>query len=333
MAHYPPPIARRLAAVTRIHCFGEVLVDEFEDGAYLGGAPFNVAFRLAQDRQAATDLPVALISAVGDDGRGRRIREVLQTHGIDTACLGTSTAATGLVTVELDAAGQPVFTLAENAAWDAIAAIPERLDGALLYYGTLALRGPANRRTWRRLVRRLARETSGLRFCDLNLRPPHDAAAVVREALLAADILKVSTDELSQLEALALWGPLVQTHRGSSPEQLAQALFSTARAAGSTLQVLLVTDGPRGAFLVSAHDREEREILLSAAPPPAVSVVDATGAGDVFCAVFLARALAGARAGESFLQQALDEAVRQATLSCAERGATPVAQMVAGKAG
>ena len=59
--------------------FGEVLFDDFPDGAVLGGAPFNVAWHL----QAFGMHPV-VISRTGNDAQRERIIDNMQRWGMDT---------------------------------------------------------------------------------------------------------------------------------------------------------------------------------------------------------------------------------------------------------
>jgi len=56
---------------------GEVLWDVFSERELLGGAPLNFAINAARLGDSA-----ALISAVGSDARGARIREAVAESGI-----------------------------------------------------------------------------------------------------------------------------------------------------------------------------------------------------------------------------------------------------------
>jgi fructokinase len=105
----------------RIVSIGEVLWDVIGDKEYLGGAALNFAAhaaRLGHD--------VFFVSAVGKDERGRRVLARMAELGLSTRYVReVETHPTGVVTVELDPAGVPRFTLHHPAAYDA----PELTEG------------------------------------------------------------------------------------------------------------------------------------------------------------------------------------------------------------
>ena len=90
--------------------WGEVLWDQFPDGAELGGAPANVAWHLA-----GLGAQVELVTRVGADADGARARARLTEHGVGLALAQIDPArATGAVAVTVHAgdlgrerAGQP----------------------------------------------------------------------------------------------------------------------------------------------------------------------------------------------------------------------------------
>ena len=93
---------------------GEVLWDVFGDTEYLGGAALNFA---AHARILGHS--VSFLSAVGDDPRGQRIVEKMEAMGLPTRFLHqVKEHPTGIVTVNLDASGQPHFTIHRPAAYD-----------------------------------------------------------------------------------------------------------------------------------------------------------------------------------------------------------------------
>ena len=96
---------------------GEVLWDLFPEGARFGGAPANFACHAA-----LLGCDVAMVSAVGDDPRGREAVGILRGYGIDTTMVERlEDAPTGTVGVSLDADGKPTFVIHEGSAWDRIA--------------------------------------------------------------------------------------------------------------------------------------------------------------------------------------------------------------------
>ncbi len=153
----------------RIVSIGEVLWDIIGDKEYLGGAALNFAAH-------ATRLghTVFFVSAVGKDERGRRVLDRMTELGLSTRYVhAIETHPTGVVTVELDPAGVPRFTLHHPAAYDA----PELTDGDLaellspkpdwIYFGTLFQMSPQAKQ----LTYRLIDSHCGARLLyDVNLR-------------------------------------------------------------------------------------------------------------------------------------------------------------------
>jgi fructokinase len=256
--------------------FGEILFDRFPDGSErLGGAPLNVAAHLA-----GLGARPLLVSRVGADPPGDRVRARLAELGLDLAGVQCDPRlATGAVEVRIES-GEPRFEILPERAWDRIALAPARralarVEPALLCHGTLAARSARSRRTLAALTRDLAAP----RVVDVNLRPPWTPAARARELARGAAWLKVSRAELARL--LDLEGEITLDAIPAQARTLARRL-SAARVA--------VTDGERGAWLVSA--REPALSAPAAAVPPG-RFVDPVGAGDAFTAALLLGALGG----------------------------------------
>ncbi len=253
--------------------FGEVLYDHFPDGCVvLGGAPFNVAVHLQ-----ALGIKPLLVSRVGDDPLGRRIRDAMLARGMDTSGLQLDSAhPTGTVEVTIED-GEPHFSILPEQAYDYIDAsqVPPISDCSLLYHGSLALRGASSRSALEQLNAR-----SGVPlFMDVNLRPPWWDADSVRRRIAAARSTKLNESELRTLAGA-----------GTGLETKARTLRKDCN-----LELLIVTRGAAGA-LVCDGDGMVRDI------PVGVSreVVDTVGAGDAFSAVVILGLLRDWDPGETF---------------------------------
>ncbi len=271
--------------------FGEVLFDHFPDGeVVLGGAPFNVAWHL----NAFGAQPV-LISRVGNDALGRRIREAMQAWHMDTAGLQLDSAhPTGTVEVSIEN-NEPHYDIVEQRAWDFIAAdnLPPIQDAALLYHGSLALRCPVSRQALDRLHAKLDVPV----FVDINLRPPWWSREEVDSRLDAARWVKLNDEELETL-----------VPAGSTLEQRAVALQQAHR-----LELLITTRGAEGAL---AYDSTGRTLQVK--PPATDKLTDTVGAGDAFAAVMILGLL-----NDWDLQETLERAQTFASAIVGIRGATP----------
>ncbi|HYE21151.1 MAG TPA: PfkB family carbohydrate kinase, partial [Tepidisphaeraceae bacterium] len=128
---------------------GEILWDLLPGGKQLGGAPANFAFHAGQLGADAVS-----VSAVGDDADGREILARLHALGLTTDYIAVDPGhPTGTVTVSLDAAGVPSYTIHEGVAWDFVPETPGLLELAAradcVCFGSLAQRSPATRATIR----------------------------------------------------------------------------------------------------------------------------------------------------------------------------------------
>ena len=240
--------------------FGEVLFDCFPDGReVLGGAPFNVAWNLQ-----AMGLSPMLVSRVGDDALGSRIRETFRFWGLDSKGLQTDPLhPTGRVKIELTD-GEPQFTILADQAYDHITKKDIGLQGnpAFLYHGSLALRNETSRAT----LSFLKQEYQCHVFVDVNLRAPwwngEDVIAIIEDATW----LKLNDNELDALFP----GP------GTLEERCRNLVDRFG------LEAIFVTLGGKGA---AALHRDN--IFSSAKPRDDVSIVDTVGAGDAFASVLL----------------------------------------------
>jgi len=237
--------------------FGEVLFDCFDDGSrVLGGAPFNVAWHL----QAFAGSPI-LVSRVGDDQMGRKIRDVMRDWGMSTVALQRDADhSTGEVRICLRD-GQPEFDILEDRAFDHIQAdtLPP-LNPSLIYHGSLGLRLPDSAAALERLLRCHPAPV----FMDVNLRPPWWDRTRVARWLDQARWVKINDDELSTLVVSA-------DDLQSKARQLRQR---------HDLTWVIVTRGAQGAFVL-----DRRGGLYETSPAPSTPMVDTVGAGDAFASI------------------------------------------------
>ena len=250
----------------RIVSIGEILWDVFGDGERLGGAPFNFA---AHARRLGHE--VVFISAVGEDERGRKALEQMAELDLSPAFVRrVAGAPTGFVSVRLDPAGQPDFTIHRPAAYDCLELGASDLRQLAwfqpdwLYFGTLHQMAPRIRA----LTRTLMATLPARRFYDVNLRPDSYTPALVCELLREATAVKLNDGEVASVEQFLGW-----SHAG-----LEEFCRGAAREFG--WQSACVTRGERGcAVLVDGVYAEHGGYR--------VQVADTVGAGDAFAAAFL----------------------------------------------
>jgi fructokinase len=288
----------------RILSCGEVLWDLFPEGPRFGGAPANFACHAA-----ILGADVSLLSAVGNDARGDEALAILQGFGIDTSLVQRiADVPTGSVGVSVDAAGKPGFEIHAGSAWDRIAwtsALEARVAEAdAICFGTLGQRGEQSRATIRRALS-LAKARNILRVLDVNLRKPFYDAALIRESIAQASLLKLSDDELGEVAAAC--GIAAQADPGATLRALLTRF---------TLDLVVMTRGARGALLVSAEDAVDQ-------PGIPAKVVDTVGAGDAFTAAFVLGLFRGGTR-----EDILRKACETASAVCSQSGAVPVSKTV-----
>jgi fructokinase len=254
----------------KIIALGEVLWDIFPDGARFGGAPANFASHIALLGGSVT-----MASAVGDDERGHKAISILRSVGVDTGLVQILPGSqSGSVSVELDSAGKPTFTIHENSAWDSLAWSPElaqRIEEVnSIYFGTLGQRSSLSRATIRRAAQHAA--AYGIpRILDVNLRRPFFDDAMIRDSIALASILKLSDEELSAVVSASG----LSISRDATPETILRALLKH-----FGLDLVVMTRGAQGALLVTPTGTFDQ-------PGIPVEVVSTVGAGDSFTAAFL----------------------------------------------
>ena len=275
---------------------GELLWDLLPDGRQMGGAPANFAFHAR-----ALGASSVIVSAVGDDRSGREILEELDRRGFDRCGIAVlSGAATGTVTVDLDAGGVPRYTIHEGVAWDAIPwtdglqALAARADAVC--FGSLAQRSPVSRATIGSFLD--ATRPDCLRVLDLNLRQSYFSRETVHGLLGRATVLKLNDDELAAVAGmLSLPGPESQVLAG-----LLEAY---------PLAVIALTKGPSGSRLFG------RGVDLTTPGRP-VETADTVGAGDAFTAALVVGSLK-----QKSWEEIAERANRIAAYVCSRKGAWP----------
>ncbi|MEV4779991.1 carbohydrate kinase [Burkholderia sp. LMU1-1-1.1] len=222
-----------------------------------GGVARNIAENLAR-----LNLPTALLTALGDDGAGRALRDHAENAGIDMrGSLNLTDTATGTYTAILDERGELVVALADMALYDRMT--PEFLGS--------------------RLPQRAA---ASMTVADLNL--PADSVGALLDSARADNVplilVAVSQPKMARLPADLTGLRLLILNRGELETLAERALPTEADVRLACRAVLargardvIVTCGGQGVF----HTRDGELAWLAANE---VDVVDVTGAGDAFSA-------------------------------------------------
>jgi fructokinase len=251
----------------RVVSIGEILWDVIGPNEYLGGAPFNICAQLVRLGHEAK-----LVSAVGDDDRGRRARQELANLGIGDEYVGISREAwTGISEIVLDDSGKATHSLPRPVAYDFVsldAKQRERIANSnprWFVYGTLSQIQPRGLELTGTLI---SDNPKAERFYDVNLRPQSWTADLVAHLLSLADAVKMN-DEEAQL----LSGVLDLPHNPLRS-------FCEGLTARMPARTVCITCGADGCALW--HEGEYVEV-----PGFAIEVADTVGAGDAFAAALL----------------------------------------------
>ena len=288
-----------LVPFMQVVSIGEILWDVIGGNEFLGGAPLNLCAHLARLGRKAV-----MVTAVGNDERGRRAARDACALGIDTRFVHfTSHAPTGISEVVLDKEGKATHHLLRPAAYDFLAlSLEERQSLAAekpewISFGTLAQReaGP------RLLLRNLRKDNpDAQRFYDANLRTGQWTKQLVTDLLAEATAVKLNDEEAVCLAGLFDW-PLRSFQQ-----------FSERAAERFQLDLVCVTRGAAGCALW-------REGVYVEHPGFRVNVADTVGSGDAFSAALLH----GLDRGWP-LADIAEFANRVGALVAARPGATPV---------
>ncbi|MFA5329194.1 MAG: carbohydrate kinase [Prolixibacteraceae bacterium] len=278
----------------QILCVGEILWDNLPSGAKPGGAPMNVALHLSRLGQN-----VAVASKVGNDEKGRKLLNFLETSGLKTDLVQIDeTLPTSEVLVHLDTNNNATYEICEPVAWDNLELTGELAAKAktsgLIIYGSLASRRPESRTTILSLL-----ETDAVKLLDVNLRKPYDTRELVELLLVKSDIIKLNDDELS---VIAGWNNQPEMDEISLVKWVAEKYNS---------QLVCVTKGENGAVIFS-------DGAFFSHPGFKVDAVDTVGAGDAFLAGFIAALLEG-----KTNEKALEFASATGAFVASKAGATP----------
>lgn len=257
-------------------CVGETLIDLVTTSAsvsldeadifraLVGGAPTNVA--LTAGRLGAS---CAMVSSVGDDALGQRVRISLETAGVEALLsVAAEHATSAAVVVKSD--DTPSFVILRGA--DAqLESVPEAMFSTRwIHTSAFALSREPQRTTIADAVRRAAAAEITLSLdANYHRRIWHqDPAPVLPDLIPLFDVIKVSTDDCERM-----FGP------AEPADHLASLRNWGAKA-------ILLTQG--GDPVIYATETQ-----LFETPVPKRNVVDVTGAGDALIAGFILATLDG----------------------------------------
>jgi 2-dehydro-3-deoxygluconokinase len=252
---------------------------------FVAGAEANVAVGLAR-----LGRDVAFIGRIGPDGFGQAISRRLLGEGVDTTHLVVDPGApTALMFRErrILGAAQVVYARSGSAGSRLEADDVERAAAAGIFDATrwLHVTGitpalSAGARAATETAIRIARTHGATISLDLNLRrrlwSDAEAAPVLRELAANVDVVLGSPDELAVLDRST------DIPSVTDPAALARATLEIGPS------VVVAKLGAGGSLAV---ERDDPDRILAAPALALTAVVDPIGAGDAFCAGFIAARL------------------------------------------
>jgi len=280
---------------TNVICFGEVLFDVFPTHKKIGGAPLNVALRLA-----SLGVDAHIISRIGNDEIGRELLRFVAENGVSTATIQIdSTLKTGEVIVKLDEKGSASYTINYPVAWDEIELTPEVekavLNADALVFGSLVCRNSVSFQTLLALLK-----VAKYKIFDVNLRAPFYTKEVLMELMQQSDFIKFNDDELYEISEFM----------DSPYHSLEQNMLFIAEKTNT--KSICVTKGNHGAALYYNGKMYYNSGYK-------INVADTVGAGDSFLAGLLSKLL-----NQEEPQKAIDFACALGALVASNEGANPV---------
>lgn len=256
-----------MAITPQVSVFGEALIDlivtdEGAVDAVCGGAPFNVARALGR-----LGVETAFVGAISEDRFGDDLFTQLTDDGVNVDHVRRTTSPTTLALAELSDDGSASYRFyIDGTAAREIAGNDAHVDEGWILTGGLGLvlSPVANHIT--QLV--VERPPTTLALIDINCRPlvitqPDEYRARLNAVVAAADVIKVSDEDLKYLY----------------PEF--DAMTAAHRLLEGGPKVVVVTAGSTPVEIFTA--RGSTHVVV-----PDVDIVDTVGAGDTFCAGFVA---------------------------------------------
>ena len=277
---------------------GEALWDVLPEGRKIGGAPANFAYHTSQFGYESR-----VVSAVGSDKLGDEILENFATKGLQ-GVIATVPYPTGMVQVELDPNGVPMYEIKEGVAWDNIPFTPELEELARstrsVCFGSLAQRSIVSRETINRFLGTMPDGEGQCKIFDINLRQGFYTKEIICDSMERCNILKINDEELISISRM--FG-----YPGIDLKDKCWILL-----AKYNLKMLILTCGINGSYVFTPGN-------VSFVATPRVEVADTVGAGDSFTATFVASVLSGIPIPESHKL-----AVEVSAYVCTQNGAMPL---------
>lgn len=276
-----------------IICFGEVLWDILPTGPRPGGAPMNVCYHLHKQGEQT-----ALITKIGNDEKGRELRNVFATRGL---CIDFFQVdhqyGTGRVFASPNHSNEVEYDIVFPSAWDFISLEEQsrKLVSQSKYfvYGSLAARHKVSRDTLYALL-----DLAHHRVLDINLRAPHFEKETIAYLLATAQTAKLN---LAELELITGWYGSAKTIK-EAMQWLQDEFF---------IDTIIVTRGADGAIVYSGgqfYEHTGYEVIVE----------DTIGSGDAFLAAFLSSLTT-----ENNIPEALFHASRLGAFIATQSGACP----------
>jgi fructokinase len=277
-----------------IVCFGEVLIDVFPEHRKIGGAPLNVALRLA-----SLGVNTHIISRIGKDEIGRELLDYVQLNGVETTSIQVDESFnTGEVIVKLNEKGSASYTINYPVAWDKITCTPEdeimvkKADA--LVFGSLVCRDSVSRDSLLEII-----NYAKYAVFDVNLRAPFYTKEILINLMMQSDFIKFNDDELYEIGAFM----------NSPYHSLEQNILFIAEQTNT--KHICVTKGSHGAVLYY----NEKMYYNSGYK---IEVKDTVGSGDSFLAGLISKLL-----NDENPQEAIDFACALGAIVAKNEGANP----------
>lgn len=275
----------------KIVCFGEVLFDVFPTHKKIGGAPLNVACRLASFGHQVT-----MISAIGNDDLGKEILQFMQQKGLSTHQIQQhQLLKTSTVNIILDKQGSASYTIEKPVAWDDISlnnvSLTDVKECDAFIFGSLATRTDATKNTLLKLL-----ENTKMNVFDVNFRAPFYSIEKVEELMQFAHIIKMNDDELEEF----------CSNKGISTSIEEQIQYVSILTNTSTI---CITRGANGGILFTQNTFYYHSGFK-------VQVADTVGAGDSFLAALISKLITSQKP-----EIALEYACAMGALVAASEGA------------